>query len=126
MTEAVVTALAAVAVALIEAAAAWDRRQARAERQRTERRSARRAEESRLSMELMSANCALALTTAKKLAGMHTNGDVEEAMEAAKTAQERYVDFLQQQAAGEGVVRAGARRSIPAGSCAFISAIFVS
>ena len=50
-------------------------------------------------MELMSANCALALTTAKKLAGMHTNGDVEEAMEAAKTAQERYVDFLQQQAA---------------------------
>lgn len=99
MTEAAVTALAAVAVALIEAAAAWDRRQARAERQRTERRSARRAEESRLSMELMSANCALALTTAKKLAGMHTNGDVEEAMEAAKTAQERYVDFLQQQAA---------------------------
>lgn len=99
MTEAAVTALAAVAVALIEAAAAWDRRQARAERQRTERRSARRAEESCLSMELMSANCALALTTAKKLAGMHTNGDVEEAMEAAKTAQERYVDFLQQQAA---------------------------
>ena len=99
MTEAAVTALAAVAVALIEAAAAWGRRQARAERQRTERRSARRAEESRLSMELMSANCALALTTAKKLAGMHTNGDVEEAMEAAKTAQERYVDFLQQQAA---------------------------
>lgn len=99
MTEAGITALAAVAVALIEAAAAWDRRQARAERQRTERRAARRAEESRLSMELMSANCALALTTAKKLAGMHTNGDVEEAMEAAKTAQERYVDFLQQQAA---------------------------
>ena len=99
MTESADTALAAVAVALIEAVAAWDRRQARAERQRTERRSARRAEESRLSMELMSANCALALTTAKKLAGMHTNGDVEEAMEAAKTAQERYVDFLQQQAA---------------------------
>lgn len=99
MSEAAITALAAVAVALIEAAAAWDRRQARAERRRTERRAARRAEESRLSMELMSANCALALTTAKKLAGMHTNGDVEEAMEAAKTAQERYVDFLQQQAA---------------------------
>lgn len=99
MTEAGITALAAIVVALIETAAAWDRRQARAERQRTERRAARRAEESRLSMELMSANCALALTTAKKLAGMHTNGDVEEAMEAAKTAQGRYVDFLQQQAA---------------------------
>lgn len=37
-------------------------------------------------MGLMSANCALALITAKKLAGMHTNGDVEEAMRAAKTA----------------------------------------
>ena len=34
---------------------------------RAERRAARRAEESRLSMDLMSANCALALTTAKKL-----------------------------------------------------------
>ncbi len=99
MEDTIVTALAAVAVALIEAAAAWDRRQAKAERRRVERRAARRAEESRLSMELMSANCALALTTAKKLAGMHTNGDVEEAMEAAKTAQERYIDFLQQQAA---------------------------
>lgn len=99
MTEAAVTALAAVAVALIEAAAAWDRRQARAERQRTERRSARRAEESRLSMELMSANCALALTTAKKLAGMHTNGDVEEAMEAARAAQEAYQDFARDEAA---------------------------
>ncbi len=99
MTEAGITALAAVLVALIEALAAWDRRQAKAERQRAERRGARRAEESRLSMDLMSANCALALTTAKKLAGMHTNGDVEEAMEAARGAQERYVDFLQQQAA---------------------------
>ena len=43
-------------------------------------------EESRLAMELMYANCALSLTTAKKLAGMHTNGDVEEAMEAARSA----------------------------------------
>ena len=99
MSEAAINATSLIIVALIEAAAAWDRRQTRRERQRVERRAARRAEESRLSMDLMSANCALALTTAKKLAGMHTNGDVEEAMEAAKTAQERYIDFLQQQAA---------------------------
>lgn len=99
MEDTIVTALAAVAVALIEAAAAWDRRQAKAERRRVERRAARRAEESRLSMDLMSANCALALTTAKKLAGMHTNGDVEEAVQAARAAQEAYTDFLQQQAA---------------------------
>ena len=83
MSDAEVTALAAVLVAVIEALAAWDRRKARAAGARAEKRAARRAEESRLSMDLMSANCALAPTTAKKLAGLHTNGDVEEAMEAA-------------------------------------------
>ena len=61
MGEAVIAGLAAVLVAIIEAAAAWDRRQVRRERERTERRAARRAEESRLSMDLMAANCALAL-----------------------------------------------------------------
>lgn len=85
MSDAEVTALAAVLVAVIEALAAWDRRKARAAGARAEKRAARRAEESRLSMDLMSANCALALTTAKKLAGMHTNGDVEEAVVAAIT-----------------------------------------
>ena len=101
MNDAVITALTAVVVAVIEAVAAWDRRQSRQDRIRAEKRAARRAKESRLSMDLMSANCALALTTAKKLAGLHTNGDVEEAMEAAKTAQTAYLDFLQDQAAGQ-------------------------
>ena len=101
MSDAEVTALAAVLVAVIEALAAWDRRKARAAGARAEKRAARRAEESRLSMDLMSANCALALTTAKKLAGMHTNGDVEEAMEAARTAQESYQAFLRRQAADQ-------------------------
>ena len=68
--------------------------------QPTERqRAQRREKESRLAMELMYANCALSLTTAKKLAGMHTNGDVEEAMEAARSAQEAYVDFVRDEAA---------------------------
>lgn len=101
MSEATINAIALVLVALIEAAAAWDRRQAKRERERAERRAARRAAESRLSMDLMSATCALALTTSKKLAGLHTNGDVEEAMEAAKTAQTAYQDFLRDQAAGQ-------------------------
>lgn len=52
-------------------------------------------------MDLMSANCALSLTTAKKLAGMHTNGDVEEAMTAAREAQEAYTDFIHRQAADQ-------------------------
>ena len=50
-------------------------------------------------MDLMYANCALALTTAKKLAGQHTNGDVEEAMEAAEAAQTAYIDFVRSEAA---------------------------
>lgn len=101
MSDAAVTAFSIVLVAVIEAISAWDRRQGRKERERTEKRAIRRAEESRLSMELMSANCALALTTAKKLAGMHTNGDVEEAMLAAKEAQEKYQDFIQKQASDQ-------------------------
>ena len=68
---------------------------------RAEARAARRATESRLAMDLMYATCSLSLTTAKKLAGQHTNGDVEEAMEAAKEAQEQYTDFLQRQAANQ-------------------------
>ena len=99
--EAALTAGAMVVVALIEAIAAWDRKQARRERERAAKRAARRAEESRLSMVLMSANCALALITAKKLAGMHTNGDVEEAMDAAREAQEEYQKFLRAQAADQ-------------------------
>lgn len=101
MSEATINAIALVLVALIEAAAAWDRRQAKRERERAERRATRRAEESRLSMDLMSANCALSLTTAKKLAGMHTNGDVEEAMTAAREAQEAYTEFIHRQAADQ-------------------------
>ena len=66
---------------------------------RSEARAARRAKESRLAMELMYATCSLSLTTAKKLSGMHTNGDVEEAMTAAVAAKENYVDFVRTEAA---------------------------
>lgn len=66
---------------------------------RAERRGDRRQEEMRLSMDLMAATCALSLTTSKKLAGMHTNGDVEEAMNAAMAAQKAYQDFIRNQAA---------------------------
>jgi hypothetical protein len=50
-------------------------------------------------MDLMYASCALSLTTAKKLANMHTNGDVEEAMDAATNAQNAYIDFVRNEAA---------------------------
>ena len=50
-------------------------------------------------MELMYANWSLSLITAQKLTGMQTNGDVEEAMEAAAGAREAYIDFVRDEAA---------------------------
>ena len=66
---------------------------------RAEARAARRATESRLAMDLMYASCSLSLTTAKKLAGQHTNGDVEEAMAAAEAARTAYIGFVRSEAA---------------------------
>ena len=66
---------------------------------RSETRAARREKESRLAMDLMYASCSLSLTTAKKLAGLHTNGDVEEAMEAADAARTAYIGFVRSEAA---------------------------
>ena len=70
-------------------------------RKRTEARAERRAEESRLSMELMSATCKLATVTAKAVTGHKTNGDVEEALEAAGQARQEYEDFKIKLAAGQ-------------------------
>lgn len=54
-------------------------------------------------MDLMYATCSLSLTTAKKLAGQHTNGDVEEAMRAAETARTAYIGFVRSEAATASV-----------------------
>ena len=96
MTSEVICALIAAAATVVAALAEHRSRQSA---KRSEIRAARREKESRLAMDLMYANCSLSLTTAKKLAGMHTNGDVEEAMEAARSAQEAYVDFVRDEAA---------------------------
>ena len=79
--------------------AALAERRSRLSAKRSEVRAQRRERENRLAMDLMYANCALSLTTAKKLAGMHTNGDVEEAMEAARSAQAAYQSFARDEAA---------------------------
>ena len=89
-----ISGVAVVLVAVIEGVAARERKHIKEDRERTERRATVRSEESRLSMELMAASCALSLVMAKKLTGQHTNGDVEEAMQKATTAQEEYAEFL--------------------------------
>ena len=111
---AIIAAAGTVVVALIEGRAAKDRRKdkedrdaaakaVQEERERAERRAAVRERESRLAREMQAATCALALVSAKKLAGMHTNGDVEDAMEQAKMAQEEYADFVRDVAAHQVV-----------------------
>lgn len=96
---AVISAIALVAVAIIESVSLRERKKERADKERIEQRAALREHESHLSMQMMSAACALALVTAKKVTGMHTNGDVEEAMDKARDAQKNYQTFLEETAA---------------------------
>lgn len=79
--------------------AAITERRNRINAKKAEARMALRERESHLSMDLMVANCALSLVIAKKLTGMHTNGDVEEAMQAAHSAREAYTAFVRGEAA---------------------------
>lgn len=54
----------------------------------------RRAEESKLSMQMMDATMQLSIVSANALSGGHNNGNVEAAKEAAERAQEEYQNFL--------------------------------
>ena len=89
---AVIAALSAVAVAIVEARTAKDRRS-------TQIRAERREKESRLSMELMSATCELSVVTAVALRDHHTNGNLQPALDKAKKAQDSYQSFLRDEAA---------------------------
>lgn len=98
---AVVSAAGAVLVAVIGGIFARDRVKAQKEKElaeqekeRVERRAAERAEESRLSMEMIAANSAVTLVIAKKVLDMHTNGDVERALHHFDEVQEDYNQFL--------------------------------
>lgn len=87
-----IAAIAAIAVAIIEGKAVQERKS-------HEKRAERRAKESRLSMELMSATCDLACVTAMALRDGHTNGTLEPALAKAAQAQADYQDFLKDEAA---------------------------
>lgn len=99
----VITGIFGVIIALLEIRGQREQKSCMAEQQRSESRAARRAEESRLSMELMAASCKLGVVTAKAVTHQHVNGDVEEAMEAAAEAQAQYDAFLRRVAAAQTV-----------------------
>ena len=93
---AVVPAALAAVAAIISAYIAAHSKEAE---KRSEARAARREEESRLSMEMLSANMDLAFVTSLAVTGGHTNGNVEAAQHRAVEAQEKYESFLREQAA---------------------------
>lgn len=97
----IIPAVSAVAVAIIEAIAAKDRKQTKIQREKQEKRAAQRAEESRLSMQMMDATLQLSIVTANALTGGHNNGNVERARVAAQKAQDEYEKFLQKLASNE-------------------------
>lgn len=101
MAEYIIPAAAAILVAVIEAIAAADRRRMKQNREKTAERETNRAEEARLSMQMMSATLQLSVVTANALTGGHNNGNVEAARLAAETAQVNYEAFLQKVAAKE-------------------------
>ena len=92
ITTSLIAAAALILVAIIETCNGRERKRARS-------RAERRAEESRLAMDLMGATCKLALITAKKMTGQHVNGDVEDAMATADAANSAYEEFKTKMAA---------------------------
>ena len=89
---ALISAVATVVVAAIETTN-------RKHRKREEHRRERRERETYLAMELQSATLDLAFVTSLAVTGGHTNGNVEEAQEKAKEAQENYRRFLREETA---------------------------
>lgn len=88
----VISAIALIAVAIIETRNARDRK-------RVEDRAERRAKESALSMELMSATCDLSMEAVQALRDGHTNGTLERRLKRAQKAQAAYDNFIKQEAA---------------------------
>ena len=81
-------------VAIIEAVAHGDRKKTQRFAEELTVVMERRAEESRLSMQMMDATMQLSIVSANALSGGHNNGNVEVAKAAAEKAQEEYQNFL--------------------------------
>lgn len=96
MIEYIIPAAAAIVVAIVEAIASVDRRRARESQQKVEARAERRAEESHLSMRMMSASIELGVATAIAVAEQKLNGEMASARKAAAAAQKDYRDFVAQ------------------------------
>ncbi len=101
MVQYIITGVFTLLVAIIEAIAAKERKNTKKENEKREQRAALRAEESRLSMQMMSATLQLSVVTANALTGGHNNGNVEAAKKAAEDAMTEYTAFINKIASKE-------------------------
>lgn len=90
----IISAIAAIVVAVIEWRASQDRKILKKAQAEAEIRAQQREKESRLSMQMMDATLQLSVVTANALTGGHNNGNVEAARKAAEDASRAYKQFL--------------------------------
>lgn len=90
----IISAIAAIVVAVIEWRASQDRKILKNAQAEAELRAHQREKESRLSMQMMDATLQLSVVTANALTGGHNNGNVEAARKAAEDASRAYKQFL--------------------------------
>ncbi|MBR6258823.1 MAG: hypothetical protein IKR21_01260 [Oscillospiraceae bacterium] len=95
----IISGLALIAVAVIEALATIERRGIKKSRARTERREAERARENHLAMRMMDANLDLSIATATAVEEGKHDGELKCAREKAKKTQEEYQNFVLEVAA---------------------------
>ena len=91
---AVITAVSAVAVALVGS-------NIRKSNARMEERAKLRQRESMLSLKMMDATLQLSIVTANALTGGHNNGNVKRARDAADAAAKEFEDFMREVTAHE-------------------------
>lgn len=91
-----VTAFATITCAIIAFTSNRQARVTKEEKERNEKRSKRRLIESRLSLELMNANCALTVGTALAVKRGHANGELDEGLKQVEAARKKYMDFLKE------------------------------
>lgn len=90
-----VSSLATVVCAVIAYQGKLEAKTAKEERDRAEKRATRRLQESRLSLKLLNANCALTVGTALAVKRGHANGELDDGLKQVAEAQKEYNDFIQ-------------------------------
>lgn len=101
MISAIISAVAAIVVAIIEGISLSERQKEKKANERREKLATQRAEENALSMKMNFATLQLSIVCSNALTGGHNNGNVERAKLAAQEAEAEYRAYLQKIAASQ-------------------------